>query len=98
MEITDSHKQSDVELGQELKGHHTIFRKGDKFVGLVSQNPDHPHVMNPGSWSASIHTKDEGLWNFGPFETREEATKAGEEGLGCNWTFDQWVQAETESK
>jgi len=91
-------EQAAVGLEQEVQDKHTVFRKGGEYAGLVSQSPNHPDVMNPGSWSAAIHTADGGLWNFGPFETRENATKAGAEGLGRNWTFDQWVQEAEKSK
>jgi hypothetical protein len=96
MEAPESEEQ-ETKLAREVADSHTVFRRGDNIVGLVSQNPDNPKVLSPGAWSATIHTADEGLWAFGPFQTREQANEAVIEGLGRNLTFEQWV-AKAKSK
>lgn len=81
-------------LTEELNNGSTVFRKDGKVVGLVSQNPVHPDVMEPGKWNAVIHTADEGLWSFGTFNTAEEAKVVEIQALGRNWTYEQWAQEE----
>jgi len=68
---------------------------GEKFVGLVSQIPDDPIVKNPGKWTFTIHTKDDGLWWFDEvFDNQATATLHATEALQRDWTFKQWKAAE----
>jgi hypothetical protein len=50
-----------------------IARLDGKYIGMVSQSPDSNLVMNPGKWTAAIHTASSGIECFGPFDTKQEA-------------------------
>lgn len=79
---------------KKVKPSGTILMVNGKFAGLVSQSPNHPDVMNPGKWSASIHTADDGLVVLGHVDTEKEAVDAAIDGLAKNLTYAQWaVQA-----
>ncbi|MFZ2202581.1 MAG: hypothetical protein WAV56_04280, partial [Microgenomates group bacterium] len=71
-----------------------IYANGN-FVGLVSQNPDDPRVMNQGKWAATIYTVDGGAISIGPFATESEALDTAIRALSKGLTFKQW-QTETE--
>ncbi len=62
----------------------------DRFVGLVSQSPNDPAVMDPGKWHASVLTADRSLIGLGVFDNRTEALKAALDGLVKNWSYAEW--------
>lgn len=69
-----------------------IIQSCDNFVGLVSQVPDDPAVMDPGKWHANILTADSGLVGLGVFDTQKQALDAALDGLVKNWIYEQWQE------
>lgn len=64
--------------------------RGNKLAGMVSRNPIHPNVMNPGLWSASIHTIDGGLVSVILCKTAMRARIALTHALNRRWTYAIW--------
>lgn len=61
-------------------------------VAFVSMNPAHLEVADPGMWSASIYTIDDGLFSLGLFDSRIVATSVAQWGWVNNRHFDGWVE------
>jgi hypothetical protein len=97
-EVHPEHLGMGIEKG--VHEFHTIYTRGDGFVGLVSRCAEHPDVVDPEDWTAVILTTDEYYWDFGGFRSkrRGEATRVVEEGIERNWTLEQWQEAKSKSK
>lgn len=66
--------------------------KNNKLAGGVSQNPIHPDVMNPGMWTAVVHTADEGLIALSLSDTSLKARIKVAHALNRRWTYKIWMR------
>jgi len=78
-------------MAEDHTSHSLIVHDDNCYVGLIGQNPNHPDVLNPGKWFASLITADGGLVSLDEQDCRVKSMRNFVMAYDRHWTYHQWM-------